>query len=72
MNTYWGVEVCFHAVLTSALDGDEWSNSRPDRFTRGGKAPGTHWTGGWVGLHITTLYNMFANKHFKTSEGCQI
>jgi hypothetical protein len=29
--------------LTSALVGDEWSASRPGRFTAG-----THWIGGWV------------------------
>jgi hypothetical protein len=28
--------------------GGEWSASRPDRFTPGGKAPVTHWIGGWV------------------------
>jgi hypothetical protein len=35
--------------LTSALDGGEWSASRPGRFTPGERAPGTHWIGGWVG-----------------------
>jgi hypothetical protein len=35
--------------LTSALDGDEWSASRPGRFTPKERAPGTHWIGGWVG-----------------------
>jgi len=35
--------------LTSAGDGGEWSASRPSRFTPIGRAPGTHWTGGWVG-----------------------
>jgi hypothetical protein len=30
--------------LTSALDGGEWSTSRPGRFTTG-----TNWVGGWVG-----------------------
>jgi hypothetical protein len=35
--------------LTSALDGGEWSASLPGRFTRRERAPGTHWTGGWVG-----------------------
>jgi hypothetical protein len=35
--------------LTSALDGGEWSASRPDRFTSRKRAPGTHWIGGWVG-----------------------
>jgi hypothetical protein len=34
---------------TSALDGGEWSASRPGRFTAGERAPGTHWIGGWVG-----------------------
>jgi hypothetical protein len=36
--------------LTSALVGGEWSTSRPGRFTPGERAPGTHWTGGWVDL----------------------
>jgi hypothetical protein len=31
-------------VKTSALVGDEWSDSSPDRFILG-----THWIGGWVG-----------------------
>jgi hypothetical protein len=35
--------------LTSALDGGEWSASRPGRFTPRERAPGTNWTGGWVG-----------------------
>jgi hypothetical protein len=35
--------------LTWALDGGEWSTSRPGRFTHRESAPGTHWTGGWVG-----------------------
>jgi hypothetical protein len=35
--------------LTSALDGGEWSASRPGCFTPREKAPGTHWIGGWVG-----------------------
>jgi hypothetical protein len=36
--------------LASALDGDEWSDSRPGRFTPGERVPETHWIGGWVGL----------------------
>jgi len=28
-----GVEIQLHAFLTSALDGGEWSASRPGRFT---------------------------------------
>jgi hypothetical protein len=35
--------------LTSALDGGEWSASRPGRFTSREKDPGTQWIGGWVG-----------------------
>jgi hypothetical protein len=35
--------------LTSALDGGEWSASRPYRFTPRERGPGTHWIGGWVG-----------------------
>jgi hypothetical protein len=38
---YWGVEVQLHAFLTSALDGGEWSASRPDRFTPKERVPGT-------------------------------
>jgi hypothetical protein len=37
-----------HSV-TSAIDGGEWSASRPGRFTHRERAPGTHWIGGWVG-----------------------
>jgi hypothetical protein len=35
--------------LPRALDGGEWSASRPGRFTSGDRAPGTHWIGGWMG-----------------------
>jgi hypothetical protein len=35
--------------MTSALDGEECSASRPGRFTQRERAPGTHWVGGWVG-----------------------
>jgi hypothetical protein len=35
--------------LTSALDGGEWSASRPGLFTLRDRALGTHWIGGWVG-----------------------
>jgi hypothetical protein len=45
MMAYWHT---LHA-LTSALDGGEWSASRPGRFTPRERAPGTHWIGGWVG-----------------------
>jgi hypothetical protein len=39
-----------YSFSTSALDGGEWSASRPGRaFTTGERTPGTHWRGGWVG-----------------------
>jgi hypothetical protein len=38
-----------YSFLTSALDGGEWSASRPGRDLPLGKGPGTHCTGGWVG-----------------------
>jgi hypothetical protein len=39
-----------YSFLTSALDGGEWSASRPGRaFTPGERTLGTHRTGGWVG-----------------------
>jgi hypothetical protein len=45
--------------LTSALDGGEWSASRPGRFTPRERATGTHWIGGWVGSRagLDTLSN---------------
>jgi hypothetical protein len=48
MKAYGGVDVQIHIFLNSALAGGEWSASRPGRFTPGERAPGTHWTGGWV------------------------
>jgi hypothetical protein len=49
MNTYGEVDVEIHAFLTSALVGDEWSASRPSRFTPWDRVTGTHYIGGWVG-----------------------
>jgi hypothetical protein len=49
MKTYWGSGGIAPRILDSALDGGEWSASRPGRFTPMGRAPGTHWIGGWVG-----------------------
>jgi len=49
MKAYWEAKVWLHVSLTSALDGDEWSASRPGRITHRQRAPGTHWIGGWVG-----------------------
>jgi hypothetical protein len=38
-----------HSFSTSALDGDDWSNSRSDRFTTEDSVSGVHWMEGWVG-----------------------
>jgi hypothetical protein len=38
--------------LTLALDGDEWSASRPGLFTSGEIAPDTNWIGSWVGPRV--------------------
>jgi hypothetical protein len=49
----WGGERRYssYSFSTSPLDGGEWSASRPGRaFTPGERTPGTHCTGGWVGL----------------------
>jgi hypothetical protein len=40
------------SFLTSALDGDEWSASRPCRYSSEKRAPGTHWIGVCVDLTI--------------------
>jgi hypothetical protein len=46
-NTPWRrigeVEVQLHALLTSALGGDEWSASHPCRFIPGESTLGTNW-----------------------------
>jgi hypothetical protein len=44
MKAYWGVH-----SLTSALEGGEWSASRPSRFTPSERVPGIHWIEVWVG-----------------------
>jgi hypothetical protein len=48
MKTNQVMEVKRHALLTWALDGGEWSASRPGRFTPRERAPGIHWIGGWM------------------------
>jgi len=49
MKTYWGVEVQIHALLTSAVDGGEWSGSCTSWFTQEVRALDNRWTGGWMG-----------------------
>jgi hypothetical protein len=47
----WGERMhSSYSFTTSALDGGEWSASRPGRaLPPGERIPGTHCTGGWVG-----------------------
>jgi hypothetical protein len=59
MKMFW-VSVAF---LTSALDGGEWSASRPGRFTTEVSPPGIHCIGG---NRISTIFNnmfLFYNLH---------
>jgi hypothetical protein len=46
MKAYWGWRYNYTHSLSSALDGGEWSASRPGRFTPRERAPGTHWIRG--------------------------
>jgi hypothetical protein len=39
MQTYGGVEVKFHVLLSSALDGGEWLALRPGHFTPEERTP---------------------------------
>jgi hypothetical protein len=48
MNMYDGVDVQIHIFLTSILVEDDWTASRPCRFTPGERASGTPWIGGWA------------------------
>jgi hypothetical protein len=45
MEAYWGSGGIAPHFLTSALDGGEWSASRPGRFTPRERTPRTHWIG---------------------------
>jgi hypothetical protein len=49
MKAYGGSKCIIPPFLTLALDGIEWSASRPGRSTPREIATGIHWIGGWVG-----------------------
>jgi hypothetical protein len=49
MKTCKGEEVIAPSFLISAVDGGEWSPSRPGRFNAGEITSGTHCIGGWLG-----------------------
>jgi hypothetical protein len=53
--------------MTSALDGDEWSDSHTGRFTSGDRAIGTQWIGGFVGPR-TGLNAVGKKKHLTLAE----
>jgi hypothetical protein len=53
--------------LTSALDGGDWSASRPGRFTPRERTPGTHWIGGWVGRR--TVLDAVVKRKFPVPSG---
>jgi hypothetical protein len=63
-------DVQIHVSLTSALVRGERSPSRPCRFTRWEKAPGTHWKGGCVGPR-TSLDDLQKRK-FLTLPGLEL
>jgi hypothetical protein len=50
MKAYWGWRYSSDHSATSAVDGGEWSASRPSHFTPRERAPGIRWIGGWVGF----------------------
>jgi hypothetical protein len=62
-NVIWESGYVAAPFLTSALDGGEWSVSRPGRFTLGERAPGTHWIECWVGPRagLDAHYHYFGN-----------
>ena len=53
-----GENVWLHPFFTSAIDGDEWLNSRPGRFTPGKKAV-TPWTRDLCTKHFTSRRSVF-------------
>jgi hypothetical protein len=55
MHQEWNIcvemEVYLYALLISALQVGECSDSRPGHFNNGERASSIHWIGGWVGLN---------------------
>jgi hypothetical protein len=72
MKTYGVVDVCGIDIyfLIPALDGEEWSASRPCCLTPGETALGTHWIGGWVGP--TAVRNAVEKRKFLTLPGLEL
>jgi hypothetical protein len=70
MKAYGGVDVLIHIFFNWALPGGEWSATRPDHFTPGEKAPGTHCVAGWVDLRAGLDYT--ENRKFLTLSGIEL
>jgi hypothetical protein len=65
------VEVQPHTVLTSALDGGEWSALGSGRFTAKERALGTHWTGGRLGVRAIQVKKVIdPSVHKELSNHC--
>jgi hypothetical protein len=62
MKAYLGVEVYLHTFLTSAIDGCEWSTSRPGRFILRERATDTHWIGVLSSSPLPTQDKYTANR----------
>jgi hypothetical protein len=70
MKAYWESGGTAPRILTSALDGGEWSVSRPGHFTPKERAPGTHWVGEctYINIFDTVAHHIFRLEklsHFK-------
>jgi hypothetical protein len=53
MKAYWGSGGIDPRIFTSALDGGEWSPSRPGRSTPRVRVRGTHWIGGILEIRVS-------------------
>jgi hypothetical protein len=69
MKVHWGVDVQIYIFLTSALAGDEWSASRPCRFTPKERTLGTHWI--WGCVDLSAGLNDVKKRKFLTLPGLQ-
>jgi hypothetical protein len=65
------MEYSSYSFTTSALDGSEWSASRPGRALPRESTPGTHCTGVWVGPEPVWTQRLeeisFASAGYRTS-----
>jgi hypothetical protein len=67
-----GSESIAPTFLTTAVDGGEWSASRPGRFPPRLTALDTHWIGGWVGPRAgldAVEYRQISYPHLQSNPG---